>query len=162
MRFIFWLSVIIALAMVWSLWGRDWLKNQNWEWSNIFFAWIEPIEIKVWKNSKTIFMARLKMLTGMLLTLATQTGSIDITPLMPIVPDAWESTFRAIWNMLPLTVTLLGWMDEWLRRESTKPLEMVALPENKPPEVAQAEAKIDAAVAEAKLVVAVAKAEGAV
>ena len=148
--------------MVWSLWGRQRLKDQNWAWSNAFFAWIEPIEIALWKNSKTIFVARLKMLTGLLLTLATELGEIDITPIMPFVPDAWEPAVKVIWNMLPLTLTLLGWIDEQLRKDATKPLELVALPEQKPPEVAAVVAKVEAVNAAAVTAVQVAKAEGVV
>lgn len=129
MRFIFWMAVIVGLGLVWSLWGRNWLKARNWGWSNAFFAWIEPIEIKLWKNSKTIFIARLKIVTGLLLTLGTNLGAINIEPIMPIVPDAWEPVVRTAWNFLPLTLTLLGWMDEQLRKETTEPLEVVALPE---------------------------------
>src|SRR5690349_17715751 len=101
MTFLFWLSVVIAIAMLWALWGRSWLKSQEWAWSIAFFAWIEPVEIALWKNSKVIFIARLKMLTGLLLTLGTQIGQIDITPLMPFVPDGWEGSVQVLWNMIP-------------------------------------------------------------
>jgi len=162
MKWLFGLAVIVALALTWSLWGRDWLKARNWRLTNAFFAWIEPLEIKLWKNSKTIFVARLKMLTGLLLTLGTQLGAVDITPLMPFVPDAWEPAVRVLWNLLPLVLTALGWMDEYLRKETTKPLEEIALPENKPPEVEAAVAKVAEAQAEAKVAIEVAKAEGTV
>lgn len=162
MRFVFTLAVLTALALLWSLWGRNWLKARDWRWSNAFFAWIEPIEIKLWKNSKTIFVARLKMLVGLLLTFATQLGAIDITPIMPFVPDAWEPAVRIIWSFLPLTITLIGWMDEQLRKETTKPIEVVALPEDKPLKVAEAEKMVELAVADAKAVVQEAKAEGMV
>lgn len=162
MRYIFWIAVVVALALVWSLWMRNWLKAQDWGWSNAFFAWIEPIEIKLWHNSKTIFIARLKIVTGLLLTLGTQLGAVDISPLMPLVPDAWEPIVRLVWNLLPLTLTLLGWLDERLRKETTMPLEVVALPEQKPPEVAAAIAKVEAVNEQVKTVVEEAKAEGKV
>ena len=107
-------------------------------------------------------MARLKMLIGLLLTLATQLGSIDITPLMPFVPDAWEPAVRVIWNMMPMTIVAIGWLDEQLRKETGKPLELVALPEQKPPEVAAVVARVDAVNAAAVTAVQVAKAEGTV
>lgn len=151
--------IIVAFALLWSLWGRNWLKARGWGWSNRFFAWIEPIEIRLWKNSKTIFVARLKMLSGLLLTVATSAGQIDITPLMPFVPDAWEPFVQILWNLLPLSLTLLGWMDEYLRTQTTEPLEVTAAPEAVKaalPEVKQ----MEAAKAEAVAAVEVAKAEG--
>ncbi len=162
MKWVFWLAVITALAMLWSLWGRDKLKSQNWAWSNAFFAWIEPIEIALFKNSKTIFKARFLMVLGFLSTILTQAGAIDITPLMPFVPDDWEATVRVIWNMLPMTIVGIGWLDEQLRKDTTKPLEIVALPEQKPPEVAAVVARVEAVNAAAVTAVQVAKAEGVV
>lgn len=151
MTFMFWLAVAVALAMAWSLWGRDWLKGRGWRWSDAFFAWIEPIEIALFKNSKVIFMARLKMLTGLLLTLGTQLGSVDITPIMPFVPDAWEPTVQFLWNLLPLGLTIIGWMDEQLRKQTSLPLEVVAAPEvvkaNLPEVQKMEEAKADAVAA---------------
>lgn len=160
MRFLFWVAVVVALGLLWSLWGRNWLKARGWGWSNAFFAWIEPIEIRLWKNSKTIFVARLKMLTGLLLTLGTQLGAVDITPLMPFVPDAWEPAVRIVWNFLPLTITVLGWMDESLRKQTTEPLEVVAAPEAVKAALPEVQ-KMEEAKAEAVAAVEVAKAEGA-
>lgn len=151
--------LIVAALLVWALWGREWLKSRGWGWSNAFFAWAEPIEIKLWKNSKVIFIARLKMLTGLLLTAGAQAGQINIEPLMPFVPDAWEGAVRVAWNMIPMSLTLLGWMDEYLRKQTTEPLEITAAPEAVKaalPEVQQ----MQAAKAEAVAAVEVAKAEG--
>ena len=159
-KWIFWIAVVTALALVWSLWGRDKLKAQGW--AAGFFAWIEPVEIVLWKNSKTIFKARLLMVLGFLSTILTQAGAIDITPIMPFVPDAWEATVRVLWNMLPMIIAGVGWLDEQLRKDTTKPLEIVALPEQKPPEVAAVVAKVDAVNAAAVNVVEAAKAEGKV
>lgn len=144
MKFIFWVSVVVALALVWSLWGRNWLKARGWRWSNAFFAFIEPIEIMLWKNSKTIFVARLKIATGLLLMVGAQLGAIDITPLMPFVPDEWEGVVRFAWQLLPLTIAAVGWMDEALRKETTKPLALVAVPEDAPADVKQAVAQVEA------------------
>lgn len=161
MTFIFWIAVLVALALVWSLWGRNWLKARGWGWSDAFFAWIEPIEIRLWKNSKTIFVARLKMLTGLLLTAGTNLGAINIEPIMPIVPDAWEPTVRVVWNFLPLTLTLLGWLDEQLRKDTTEPLEVVATPEAIKAALPEVQ-KMEEAKAEAIVAVEVAKAEGGI
>ena len=162
MRWVFGLAVVTALALLWSLWGRDWLKSRGWAWSDAFFAWVEPIEIKLWKNSKTIFKARLLMVVGALTTALTQAGAIDITPLMPFVPDEWEPTVKVLWGMLPMTITLFGWIDEQLRKDTKLPLDVVALPEQKPPEVAAVVEKLEATNAAAVTAVQVAKAEGVV
>ena len=158
MKWVFALAVITALAMLWSLWGRDWLKSRGL--ASGFFAWLEPVEIALWKNSKTIFKARFLMVLGFLSTILTQAGAIDITPLMPFVPDAWEPTLRVIWNMLPIIIVGVGWVDEQLRKETTKPLEQVALPEVKPTAVVVAEIKAEQAKAELSAVIDEAKAEG--
>lgn len=158
MKFIFWLSVVVAIALLWSLWGRGWLKSRGWRWSDAFFAWIEPIEIALYKNSKVIFIARLKMLTGLLLTMGTQLGSVDITPLMPFVPDGWEPLIRVFWNMIPLALTLVGWMDEHLRKQTTEPLEVTAAPAAVKAALPEVQ-KMEEAKVEAVAAVEVAKAE---
>lgn len=159
MKFIFWLAVIVALGMLWSLWGRNWLKARGWGWSDAFFVWIEPIEIRLFKNSKTVFIARLKVLTGVLLTAGTNLGAIDIMPLMPLVPDAWEGAVHLAWNMIPLSLSLLGLMDEYLRRQTTEPLEVTAAPEAVKAALPEVQ-KMEQAKTEAVAAVEVAKAEG--
>lgn len=149
MRFIFGLAVFVSILMVWSLWGRDWLKARNSAATNAFFAWYEPIEVALFENSKTIFIARLKVLTGLLLTLGTQIGQIDIAPIMPFVPEAWQGSILIAWNMLPLSLSILGGLDEYLRRSTTQPTETVALTEEQKqqPEMAAALEKLDVAKA---------------
>lgn len=140
------LAVFIAVISVWVMWGRSWMKEQPW--AQGFFAAIEPYEIAIYKKSQTIFLARLKMFIGVLLTFLTQIGTIDLTPLMPFVPDEWEGTLRAVFNLIPLIITVVGMMDEKLRNTSTKPIEIVALPEavaaSMPSVVKAEEAKIEA------------------
>lgn len=159
MKILLTLGIITALVVLWVMVVRQWLRKQDWAWSKAFFAWIEPLETALWKKSETIFFARFKMLIGLLLTAMTQIGAIDITPLMPFVPDEWEGAFRVVWNMIPLTITLLGWIDEQLRKDVTTPLEVVAAPEAVKAALPEVQ-KMETAKAEAVEAVKEAKAEG--
>lgn len=150
---------IIGVILWYALAGRDWLKSKPW--AAGFFAWIEPIEIVAFKKSGTILFARMKMLTGVLLTVLTQLGSIDLTPIMPFVPEQYAGLVRAVFNLLPLLISIVGWADERQRYSSTKPVELVALPDKvvaENPRVAEAVAMADATKTEAVAVVVNAKA----
>ena len=142
------IAIIIAVLLVYVLWGRDWLKKQSL--AQGFFAFVEPIELLLYKKSETILFARSLSALGAVLTVLTQLGSIDITPIMPLVPDQYEGAVRMAWNMLPLLITGLGVIVEKLRNSTTKPLELVAVPEAKlTPEAVEAIAVADMAKAEA-------------
>ena len=153
------LAVVVAVLLLYAIWGRDWLKQQPW--AAGFFAWVEPIEIAVFKKSETILFARVLTGLGGVLTLLTQLGNINITPLMPLVPEKYQGILQVIWNLLPLTITGLGMVVEKLRNETTLPIEVVAVPEKviaENPKVADVVAKVQEVKAEA---VAVVKEEGA-
>lgn len=127
MRFLLSFAAIIALVLVYALWGRSWLKSKPW--AQPFFAWVEPLEIFLFRKSETILFARLKMFTGLLLTVLTQAGTIDLTPIMPFVPEQYQGVLRVAFNLMPLIITAVGWMDQNLRNATTKPIELVAVPE---------------------------------
>jgi len=129
MRLFIILAIVSTLLLWYAVQGREWLKAKPW--AKGFFAWIEPIEIALYKKSETILWARLKIIVGVLLTVLTYLGTIDLTPLMPFVPDQYETTVRALFNLLPLTLSLLGMVDERLRNKTTQPIEFTAVPENK-------------------------------
>jgi hypothetical protein len=136
------IAAIVAVLLVYVLWGRDWLKKQSW--AQGFFAFVEPIEIFLYKKSETILFGRLLTGLGAVLTLLTQVGSIDITPLMPFVPEKYHAFVQFVWNLLPLTISALGMIVEKLRNSTTKPLELVAVPEvGLTPEVKVAIAQAD-------------------
>jgi hypothetical protein len=141
------LLVVIALLAVVLLYvlARPWLKAQPW--AAPFFAWVEPLEIRLFKKSETILWARAKMAAGVLLTGLTFLGGIDFSLLMPYVPEAYRDLVQFALNMIPMALTLVGAVDEKLRNGSTKPLELVALPENTPlpPQVAIAVADAEIA-----------------
>lgn len=150
------LSIITALLLWYALQGRDWLKSKSW--AMPFFAWIEPIEIVLFKKSQTILFARLLSGLGVVLTMLQQFNGIDLTPILPFVPEKYQMALTVGVNMLPLLITAIGWMVEKLRNSTSKPLELVAVPDKvvaENPRVAEAVAMADATKAEA---VAVAKA----
>lgn len=152
---LFVIAALVALLVVYVLWLRKWLKAQPW--TDGFFSLIDPIERVLFKKSETILFARLKQFSGVLLAFLTSIGTIDISPIMPFVPDQYEAMVRAAFNLLPLILTVMGIIDEKLRNATTKPIEVVALPALVPPEVAHAVQV--AAVANANAVAAVADAK---
>jgi hypothetical protein len=160
MTFFIIIAALTAFVVVYVVWLRKWLKTKPW--SQGFFTWIEPFEIALFKKSETIFWARFKMFIGVLLTTLTQTQTINITPLLPLVPDAWEPVITVAFNLLPLTITVVGMIDEKLRNETTTPLAIVALAEkDMTPAIIEAVAVADAAKVEAVAVVKVAEVEKA-
>ena len=82
------LAVITGLLLWYALQGRDWLKTKSW--AQPFFDWIEPIEIVLYKKSETILFGRLLQLLGVALTGLIWVGSIDITPIIPLVPEKYQ------------------------------------------------------------------------
>lgn len=136
------IAVIVAVMLVYALWGRDWLKSKSW--AQGFFAAIEPLEIFLFKKSETILFARLKIVVGAVLTFLTQIGSIDLTPIMPFVPEKYQPYVNFAFNLIPLIISGMGFLDERLRNTTTKPLELVAVPEaSLTPEVKIAIAQAD-------------------
>lgn len=154
MKFLLPIALIVAVILVYALWGRDWLKAKPW--AAPFFEWIEPIEVRLFKKSQTILVARTLSILGPVLTLLTQLGTVDITPLMPFVPDEHQGLVQFVWNLLPLTITGLGMIVEKLRNNTTLPLEVVAVPSKVLAEnetVAAAVASVEVAKEEAVAVV---------
>jgi hypothetical protein len=156
MKILISLMIFVALVAVWVAWLRPVLRTKPW--AQGFFAAIEPIEITLWRKSETILWARLKMVVGVVLTILTQTQAIDLSPIMPFVPDQYEPLVKMAFNLMPLIITVVGWVDEQLRKDTTKPLVIVETPQDAPPAVAAAVAKVDAANASAVAVVDAAKA----
>lgn len=159
-----WLIIFGLLAVLawYAALGRDWLQGKPWAAPFYSLPWVQWIEIKFWKKSQTILWARFKMLVGAVLAALVQLGSIDLTPLMPFVPDAYEPMVRAVINLLPLLITVVGMADEKNRNNTTKPIEIVAVPEEAPPEVMAKIMRVEAANVAAVATVEEAKAEGKV
>lgn len=148
-------ALITAVLLWYAVQGREWLKSKPW--AAGFFAWVEPIEILLFRKSETILVARLKMLAGVLLTCLTQIGTIDLTPIMPFVPDKYKGPAQIAFNLLPMLLTVLGWIDEKLRNMTTAPVEVVAAPINAPPAVKAAIAQANIAKVQAITAIEVAK-----
>ena len=148
------ISLIILSLFIYAVVIRPRIRDKAW--AKPFFEFIEPIERRLFLKSEQILTARLTMFTGALLTVLTQTQALDITPLMPYVPDAYEPLLRLVWNAQPLMITLLGWVQECQRKDTTKPIDIVALSTEAKadPVVAEAVAKVEEAVAVAKSTVA--------
>lgn len=154
------LALVVAVLLVYAVWGREWLKKKSW--AQGFFSWVEPIEIFLYKKSETILFARLKIVSGLLLTFLTSIGNIDLTPITPFVPEKYQWLVSAAVNLLPLLISFVGWMDESLRKGTTLPIEIVETPDKviaENPKVAEAVAMAQATKVEA---VAVVKEEAAV
>ena len=147
----FGLPTLIILAYV--LGGRSWLKSQPW--AAGFFAKIEPIEITLWRKSETILWARFQQVLGVVLTLLTQLGQLDLSPLFPLLPDnmKWLPAF------LPLIISVAGRIEEWNRLNTTKPVELVEVPDKVPPGVAAALQEAEITKENAVIAVEVDKAE---
>jgi len=157
MKFLIPLALFVAVLLWYAIQGRDWLKTKPW--AEGFFAWIEPIEIVLFKKSPTILFARLKIVTGLALTALTQVGAINLTPIMPFVPEKYQSWVNFAINSIPLAISLIGMADEWLRNRTTRPVELVAIADKDvTPAVADIIAKADEVKTEAPVVVAQAKA----
>lgn len=119
-------AAFVVLVSIYALWLRPWLLGQAW--AKPFFDTVEPVERALFKKSETILFARLKMAVGVILAVLTSLGAIDITPLLPLIPDRYEAAIRVAINLLPLLITLVGLVDEKLRRDTTLPLAIVATP----------------------------------
>lgn len=157
MKMLIILAVVTGLLLWYALQGREWLKSKPW--AQGFFAWVEPIELALFKKSETILVARLLSFLGVVLTILTQISSIDLSPLMPFVPDEYALYAHVAFNSIPLLITGLGAVVEWLRNRTTKPIELVAVAERDiTPEVADAIGAADSAKVEAVAVVEAAKA----
>lgn len=139
------LTALVALYVVWL---RPWLRGKDW--AAGFFAWFEPFELWAYKKSESILWARFLQAVGLLVPLLQFVGAIDITPYLAIIPDGYGP-------YLMLFIFVAGQIGEKLRKDTTKPLEVVALPEDKPPELAAAVSRAEAA--NDRVVVAVEKAK---
>lgn len=157
MTFLIILAIFSALLLWYAIQGREWLKTKPW--AQDFFDLIEPVEIVLFKKSETILFGRLLTGLGAVLTFLTQLGEINLAPIIPFVPEKYQFIVTFAVNCLPLVISGLGAIVERLRNRTTKPIELVAVPETTaPPEVKAAMAEADAAKDAAVATVADAKA----
>lgn len=116
------LALIIfgLLLFAYIMRGRAWLKRQSW--AQGFFAWVEPIEIALWRKSETILFARVLVLGGLIPQVLEQAQVLNLPEIAAMVPEQ----YRGLWT---LSFTVIGIIVEFNRRYTTKPLEQVAKPE---------------------------------
>ncbi len=144
------LAVIAIIVALYAVWGRNWLKAKTWPWSKRFFELTEPIEIVLWQKSETILWARFLQFLGVVGAFLTWLGALDLTPIAALWPEKYQPWLMA----LPfIAATLAGFIQELLRRGTTKPLELVAVPDNPPPAVQAELDKAESAKNEAVAVV---------
>lgn len=133
--------LVVVAILVYAMWGRAWLKQQTW--AQGLFAAIEPLEIFLFKKSETILVGRLLWVGGFFVTaydaVALFASSLDLTPVTTRLFDFLHIPL----DMRGLTATaalaLIGQIVVWLRKRTTKPVEVVAVAQKDiTPAVAQA------------------------
>jgi hypothetical protein len=156
------IAIAIVVLIIWyALAGRKWLKNKSW--AQGFFAWIEPLELALYQKSETLLVGRLLWVGSTLVTiydgLAVFVQSLDLTPLTTRIFDALHVPQDMRSLSISALVGIIGLIISWLRKRTTKPLELVAIPETKiTPAAAVAMAQADVAKDQAVAAVAEAKA----
>lgn len=121
-------AVLVLVVLAYVLGGRKWLKSKPW--AQNFFAKIEPIEIMLWKKSETILWARMQQVGGACMLFLHLIGVADLTPFVGFLPPKYQPWLSAAPAM---AISLNGLICEIQRRDTTKPLALVALPDNNVP-----------------------------
>lgn len=143
MKWLFASAVLTALVMAYATVVRPWMRNTTWG-CDVLKA-IEPFERWVYLKSETLLVARWHQFVGVVLSVVGFLGGIDWSLVALLTPD-WIDPYLPA---MPLILNVIGTVFEALRRDSTKPIEVVALPQDKPPEVAAAVEKLELAKKEA-------------
>lgn len=147
MRFILFIVLIVAIITWYALAGRRWLKTTSF--GTEFLAWVEPVEIALYRKSETLLMGRLLWVGGFLVTaydsLAVMAAGLDLTPITSRVFSFVPEDLRGI--VVAGSFGAIGLIISWLRKRTSKPIEVIAAPTTT--ETVVAEAKVDAANAEA-------------
>lgn len=147
------LSTLVALYVIG---GRKWLKSRPWMVWLYQSPLVQWVELRAFKKSESILWGRFLQALGYGLSFVASFGGIDLTPLAAVLPDGWSWVVP----VTPLIIALAGHIQVQLRLETTKPIELVALPDAVPPDVAQAADTANAVNAQAVAVVTQAKRAG--
>jgi hypothetical protein len=148
---IFWACLIwfTLFMVIWVAFLRPWLRNKpgaQWFFQLPFVEWFE---INVYKKSETIAWARYLTALGAVLTGIANadpaTAQTMVQMFEPILPAGWAGVSRFI----PMIITAAGLLAEYQRRDTTKPLAVVAMPSDAPIEVKEAVASAEIANADA-------------
>ncbi|MCK1459170.1 hypothetical protein IVB34_12815 [Bradyrhizobium sp. 2] len=154
------LALLVALAFLYALVLRPWLKKQTW--AQGFFANVDTLESALFKKSETILVGRLLWIGGLFVTfydgLAVFVHSLDLTPLTTRIFD-WLQIPPDMRNLSATAfIGIVGLLINRLRAQTTKPLALVAVPDAKvTPSAAVAMARAEAAKDQAVQAVAEAK-----
>ena len=153
---------IVALLIAFVAWyviaGRAWLQGKPW------MAWLyksragEWVERTFFMKSESVLWGRFLQALGYGLTAIASLGGIDLTPLALVLPDKLAWTV----HILPLVISLAGHVQVQLRLGTTKPIELVNLPEDVPASVARAAEDAEAVKDRAVVVIEEAKQQGKV
>lgn len=150
MKTIIALLALTAFVALYVVWLRPWLRSQPW--AEGFFQRIEPLEIMLYRKSESLLWSRFLVFLGAFVPFLQFVGAFDITPFMAFIPYEYQPYLMA-------AVAVCGFIGEQLRKDTTKPLEVVELPTHVPVEVAVAVQKAEDANATAVAVVAAEKEE---
>jgi hypothetical protein len=142
------LALLVALAFLYALVLRPWLKKQSW--AQGYFTAIEPYEIALFKKSETVLVGRLVWFGGLIVTaydgFVAYFSTLNYEPVTTRIMDFLHIPADMRGFTLSAFVTALGLAIVRLRKSTTKPLELVAVPEAKvTPAAAQAMAKAEVA-----------------
>jgi hypothetical protein len=156
------LAALFGLLLFYAVIGRAWLKRQ--EWTQGFFAFVEPIERRLFLKSETILAGRLLWLVSGIVTaydfVALFASQLDWTPVTSRLLAGVPEDMRPL--IVSAAISLIGLLINWLRKRTTKPLEVVAAPDKPPPTVASAVQRVEMANANAVAAIESAKAKGQV
>lgn len=143
MWFLITFGIFTLILLNYVLWFREWLHDRPWPWSQRYFEWIEPLEIFFYRKSETLLLGRWLMLGGTLIPVLESVQLLNIPELIELLPVNWV-------KWAPLVFTLIGIVVEIMRRNTSKPLEVVELPTvGNTPEVNIAVANLEIAKIEA-------------
>jgi hypothetical protein len=113
-------------------------------WSQGFFDKIESFERNVYLKSESILWARTLTGVGVLVEFLIQVGQFDISPFIVFIPPDYQVYATVFIHVAPIVVSVLGVIQERLRRDVTKPLTVVAMADSAPPEAHAAAADAEA------------------
>lgn len=139
------LLIFFSVVAIYGVILRPWLRKKPWmQWffSNPVVEWIE---INLWQKSETILVARGLQVVGIVASASGYLGAIDWSIFAPVMPEKWQPFLP----MLPIMFNALGAMMEALRRDTTKPLALVDVPQEVSQKVATKLETADAAMIEA-------------
>lgn len=145
MKLLIALTVITVLVALYVVWLRPRMRKTAW--GAAFLDWIEPMERVLYWKSETVLWARFKQVMVSLFGLLAIIGQLpDLTPFIQFFPE----------EVRPFLLVIPGlalWLDNSigvaLRKDTTKPLEIVAMRTDAPEAVKAAAADAEAVTKDA-------------